>query len=130
MKKIIYLKICLNTSQKIVQKLLEERDKIKELHTKLKIQENLRNITIEKEQHQLSKNKINDLTIQIIDKSNNNDDKNNIKYQNILLTQLKEKNQEIEKIKKIHDKLLKDFELNKQNYDKLKSKVFNLFNEK
>lgn len=133
----------IDKNTEITSKLIEERNNIKELHTKLKnlqikeklytgkIEELEKNITIEKEQHQLSKNKINDLTIQIIDKSNNNDnDKNDVKYQNILLTQLKEKNEEIEKIKQIHGKILKDFELNKQNYDKLKSKVFNLFNEK
>lgn len=133
----------IDKNTEITSKLIEERNNIKELHTKLKnlqikeklhtgkIEELEKNITIEKEQHQLSKNKINDLTIQIIDKSNNNDNnKNDVKYQNILLTQLKEKNEEIEKIKQIHGKILKDFELNKQNYDKLKSKVFNLFNEK
>jgi hypothetical protein len=132
----------IDKNTEITSKLVEERDNIKELNTKLKnlkIQENLnnnkidelnKNINIEKEQHQLSKNKINDLTIQICENKNNlNSNNDNIKYQNILLTQLKEKNEEIEKIKKNYNKINKDFELNKKNYDKLKSKVFNLFNK-
>ena len=135
----------IDKNTEITSKLVEERYNINEQNTKLKnfkIQENLnkntideleKNITIEKEQHQLSKNKINDLTLHISDINNsNNSNKNsndNIKYQNILLTQLKEKNGEIEKIKKNYDKISKDFELNKKNYDKLKLKVFNLFNQ-
>ena len=92
-------------------------DKIKELESK---------IESEKEQNSINKNKIDELIINMNSSSttSNNEDQ----YQEMLLSQLKEKKEEIESMKLQTTKLESDVKNSEDKYCSLKAQVSALFN--
>lgn len=87
--------------------------KIKELETA---------IACEKEQHVISKSKIDELIINMSKNESNIDDQ----YQEILLSQLNDKNDEIKQLQQINSKLTKDIKNNKENSELIISKISSL----
>jgi len=76
-------------------------------------------IGCEKEQHVVSKAKVDEM-ISIINKSNPIIDD---QYQEILLLQLKEKNDEIVQLRSCNNKLTKNIQTSQKDFDLLKSQV-------
>jgi len=83
---------------------------IRELHTTIKC---------EKEQHIISNSKIDDMIASMSTTEFNNDDQ----YQEILLSQLKDKNDEIKQIQVLNSKLTKDIQTSQKEFSLLKSQV-------
>jgi hypothetical protein len=117
------------------QKLLVERNNIKELQQTIrdlkyeiesyntKIKKLEKEVESEKEQHILSKSKIDEMIAGMKKNETIIDDQ----YQEILLTQLKEKNDDIKKLQELNASLTSDIDKNKKEFDLLKSQISELF---
>ena len=90
-----------------------------------KIKELECDIGIEKQQHILSKTKIDEL---INGMKKEQAEEVEDQYQEILLSQLKDKNDEIAKFQKLNTQLTENLEKKEEQFKKLKSKVSSLFN--
>ena len=83
-----------------------------------------KDIKVEQEQHILTKNKVDEMISNLQHKDETiSDDGNDMQYQEILLAQLKEKNDDITKLQSINKQLNKDIEGCKTQFTILKSKV-------
>lgn len=117
------------------QKINIERNKVKEqLDVNLKLQHEIQNynikikelektIHIEQEQHIITKKKVDEMISNLQKDETVNDCNDDIQYQEILLTQLKEKNDDIVKLQSINKQLNNDIQQSKKEFTMLKSKV-------
>jgi hypothetical protein len=121
----------LETQQKLVSERKEQvinSDTIRELRLKMEechtnIQELEKSITNEKEQHVISKGAMDE----IISNIKTTEQPINDHYQEILLTQLKEKNEEINVLEIANKKANVLIDTKNKEFDKLKAQVSSLF---
>lgn len=108
-----------------------DKETVKELRIEIennnkKIAELERAIESEKEQHVVSKSKINDILKEMSGKNENIEDD----YQEILLTQIKEKTEEIKQLKISNTKHINEVQQTNNKLSNLKSQVSSLLNIK